>query len=45
MCGEMSAILVAVAADIFFDGRHLEFPMDVIVRHIIRCIDDYAQGL
>jgi hypothetical protein len=44
MCGETSAILVAVAADIFFDGRHLEVPTDVIVRHIPQCIDDYAQA-
>jgi hypothetical protein len=45
MCGETSAILVAVAADFFFDERHLEVKVDVIVRHISRCIDDYAQGL
>jgi hypothetical protein len=45
MCGETSAILVVVAADFFFDRRHLEVPTDVIVRHIPRCIDDYAQGL
>jgi hypothetical protein len=45
MCAEASAILVAVAADFFFDGSHLEVLKDVIVRHISRCIDDYAQGL
>jgi hypothetical protein len=45
MCGEMSAILFAVAADFFFDGSHLEVPTDVIVQHIPQCIDDYAQGL
>jgi hypothetical protein len=45
MCGKTSGILVAVAADFFFDGRHLEVPTDVIVRNITRCIDDYAQGL
>jgi hypothetical protein len=44
MCGETSAILVAVAAD-FFDGRHLEVPTDVIALHIPRGIDGYAQGL
>jgi hypothetical protein len=45
MCGETSAILVAVAADFFFDGSHVEVPTDVIVRHIPRCVDDYAQGV
>jgi hypothetical protein len=40
MCGETSAILVAVAADFFFDGRHLEVPTDGILRHIPRCVDD-----
>jgi hypothetical protein len=45
MYGETSAILVAVVAEFFFDGRHLEVPTDVIVRHIPRCVDDYAQGL
>jgi hypothetical protein len=45
MCGETSAILVSVVADFFFEGSHLEVPTDVIVRHIPRCIDDYAQGL
>jgi hypothetical protein len=45
MCAETSAISVAAAADLFFDGSHLEVPTDVIVRHIPRCIDDYAQGL
>jgi hypothetical protein len=33
LCGETSAILVAVAADFFFDGRHLEAPTDVMHRH------------
>jgi hypothetical protein len=45
MCAEASAILVAVAADLFFDGSHLEASTDVIVRHIPRRIDDYVQGL
>jgi hypothetical protein len=45
MCAEASAILVAVAADFFFDGSHLEVAMDMIVRHIPGCIDDSAQGL
>jgi hypothetical protein len=40
MCGETSAILVAVAANFFICGRHLEVPTDV--RHIPRCIDDKA---
>jgi hypothetical protein len=40
MCGETSAILVAVAADFFFDGPQLEVPTDVSVRHIPRCVDD-----
>jgi hypothetical protein len=30
MCAEASAILVAVAADFFFDGSHLEVSTDVI---------------
>jgi hypothetical protein len=42
MCGETSAILGAVAADFIFDGSHLEVSTDVIVRHIPRCVDDYA---
>jgi hypothetical protein len=45
MCGETSAILVAVAAEFFFDGRHLEVPTDVIVLHIPGSVDDYARGL
>jgi hypothetical protein len=45
MCAEAGAILVAVAADFFFDGSHLEVSMDVIIRHMPRCVDDYAQGL
>jgi hypothetical protein len=45
MCAEASAILVAVEADFFFDGRHLEVSTDVIVLHIPWCIDDYAQDL
>jgi hypothetical protein len=45
MRGEASAILGAVAADFFFDGSQLEVLMDVIVRHISRCVDDNAQGL
>jgi hypothetical protein len=45
MCGEISAVLGAVAADFFFDGCQLEVATDVSVRHIPRCIDDYAQGL
>jgi hypothetical protein len=31
MCAEASAILVAVAADFFFDGSHLEVSTDVII--------------
>jgi hypothetical protein len=38
-------MLVAVAADFFFDESHLEVSTDVIVRHIPRCVYDYAQGL
>jgi hypothetical protein len=45
MCAEASAILVAVAADFFFDGSHLEVSTDVIVQHIPRCVDDSAQAL
>jgi hypothetical protein len=45
MCGETSVILVAWAADFFFDGSHLEVPTDVTVRHIPRYVDYYAQGL
>jgi hypothetical protein len=41
MCSETGVILVAWAADFFFDGSHVEVPTDVIVRHIPRCIDDH----
>jgi hypothetical protein len=37
MCGETSAILVAVSADFFFDVRHLEVPTDVIVTQAGAC--------
>jgi hypothetical protein len=44
MGAEASAILGAVAADFFFDGCQLEVSMDVIVRHIPGCVDDYGQA-
>jgi hypothetical protein len=40
MCGETSAILVAWAADFFFDGSHLEVPTDVIVKLKLMLIYD-----
>jgi hypothetical protein len=40
MCGETSAILVAVAADFFLDGRHLKVPTDAMVGHVPRCVDN-----
>jgi hypothetical protein len=41
MCAEASTILEAVAADFFFDGRHLEVSTDVIG---LQWVDEYAQG-
>jgi hypothetical protein len=45
VCGEARAVLRADAADFLFNGCHLEVSMDKSVRHIPRCVNDYAQGL
>jgi hypothetical protein len=45
VCGEARAILRGDATDFLFNGPQLEVPTNVSVRHIPRCVDDYAQGL
>jgi hypothetical protein len=45
VCGEARAVLRADAADFLFNECQLKVSPDKSVRHIPRCIDDYAQGL
>jgi hypothetical protein len=43
MCAEPSTILIAVAADLFFNW-YLEIPSDNSIRHIPKCVHYHAQG-
>jgi hypothetical protein len=45
VCGEARAVLRVDAADFLFNGCQLEVSTDESVRHILGCVDNYAQDL